>query len=385
MRKYRKSGLATVLALGLALTACAGTGDDAGNGEASRFKIGVVAAESGPISFAGLSYMKGIRLAVDELNEADFNGDGSTLELLVEEGSEDPAQAINGANRLISNDALGVMCCLLSPVAGALAPVTEAADTPLVIFGATLPGITNPPLTFRTTNLPQNAVRVMADFIVDEVKPKSVAYTVNGDNDGMKSQLEAYKAGFDEGNVEDLGTVSFLSSDREFSGTVSELLSKDADVIVTSTTGEPGAAIVRGLRDRGYTGLIAGNPTLAVKSLFESTGGALAGVPLPIEYAPYSTIPAAEAFTEAFESEYGEIPDAYAAIGYTTVKYMAEGIKRAAANGEVTRSSLGEALAEITSLDTLWGTVDFKDGQVIVNDILISTFDDDGELVAWTP
>lgn len=381
--------------LAMLLAACGGgdggtepTGDttdagtDASGGDATVV-LGLVTATQGNIAFAGTSYLKGAELAVEQINAAG----GLQVELRTEEGSEVPEQVVNAFNRLASDGEVdGVICCILSPVAGAVKPVSEAAGVPLMIYGATLPGLANPPYTYRSASLPQEGNRQLAQRIVDTLAPDTVAYTVTADNEGMLSQLEAFREPFEAAGVEDLGVTETLAADTDFSGAATEVISKSPDVVVVSQIGEPSAGMIKALRDRGYEGTIVANATISTKPIFDSAGEALVGAPFPIEYSPASTVPAAKEFTAAYEEKFGETPDTYSSQGYVAVQVMAEGARNAVdAAGEVDRESLAEGLAAIGTMDTVWGPLAFDGGQATAESILFATWSSDGTVQPWEP
>ncbi|MGQ3249712.1 MAG: ABC transporter substrate-binding protein, partial [Aeromicrobium sp.] len=96
----RLAALSLTLVTATALTAC---GSSDGAGSDSDVKIGLIAAEQGPFAFAGSSYLKGAELA------AELEG----VELVVEEGSEDPAKSITAFNKLTGQEGVSeVVCCI---------------------------------------------------------------------------------------------------------------------------------------------------------------------------------------------------------------------------------------------------------------------------------
>lgn len=382
----RRTRVLTVAALAgvLTLSAC-GSGGSGGSAASGTYKIGLIAAETGPIAFAGASYLKGAELAVEEINESGYIAKGDKIEMLVEEGKEDPAQAINAANKLLSKDVLGTICCVLSPVAGAVKPAMKAQKAPLVIYGATLPGLNEPPYAYRSALLPQPGNELLAEEVVKKLDPANIAYVVTADNEGMQSQLKAFKGTFDKAGVKSLGTVNTLATDTDFSGPATKVVSLKPDAVVISTIGEPGAGMIKTLRDRGYTGDIIGNATISTKAIFDQAGKAIVGVPFPLEYAPISSAPEAKKFTEAYKAKFKVDADTYSSQGYTAMYMFADGLKKAAADGDVTRESLTKALESLTSMESVWGPVTIKDGQAEADQRIFATFDDNGALAPWNP
>ncbi len=126
-----RAAIAVITAASLfGLAGCA-SGDSSGEGgeEAVTYVVGFPALLSGPAAFAGVPIADGAKLAVKEINESGYLGEGSTIDLKIDDIKGDPAQAIALFNQYAADGASGILCCGLSSEAGALAPViTEQED-----------------------------------------------------------------------------------------------------------------------------------------------------------------------------------------------------------------------------------------------------------------
>lgn len=365
----RAAALTAALAAATTLSACASSG---GAGEEGSTKIGLIAAEQGPFAFAGASYLKGAELAA-ELEEID---------LVVEEGSEDPAESITAFNRLTGQEKVsGVVCCISSAVAGAMKPLATQKKVPLVVYGATTPDLEDPPFVLRPALLPQQGIGPVATRLVEELGVESAVHVTASDNDGLVAQSETARKATEEAGAEDLGTVKTLVADTDFSGAVTEILSKDADMVTVYTLGEAAATITKSLREKGYDGIVLANNAVATGPLLESFGDTLADTYYSVEYTPASDQPEAQEFTKAYEDKYGEQPDLFASQGYTAVKYAAQGIADAGEGADP--AELADALAAITELDSPWGPLVFDGGQGTSEDFQIVQIDDEGVPQLW--
>lgn len=365
----RLAALTAVLAAATSLSACASSG---GSGEEGATKIGLIAAEQGPFAFAGASYLKGAELAA-ELEDID---------LVVEEGSEDPAESITAFNRLTGQEKVsGVVCCISSAVAGAMKPLATQKEVPLIVYGATTPDLEDPPFVLRPALLPQQGIGPVATRLVEELGAKSAVHVTASDNDGLVAQSETAREATEAAGAEDLGTVKTLVADTDFSGAVTEILSKKADMVTVYTLGEAAATITKSLREKGYEGVILANNAVATGPLLESFGDTLADTYYSVEYTPANDAPEAQEFTKAYEEKYGEEPDLFASQGYTAVVYAAQGV--ADAGDDVDSASLADALAAISELDSPWGPLVFEDGQGTSDDFQIVQIDDKGVPQLW--
>ena len=377
----RRRVVASLAALSLvSLAACSAEGGEGGDDAVS---IGLIAAEQGNFAFAGTSYLKGAELAAEQVNDDDALGDGRTLELEVAEGSEDPQTSITSFNQLTSGDGVsGVICCISSAVAGAMKPIATSKKVPLVVYGATTPGLEDPPYVLRPALLPQQGIAPTAGELVEALGVKSAVHMAVVDNDGLLAQMEAAREASTAAGAEDLGVVETMIADTDFSGAVTQALAKKPEMITVYLLGEQAATVVKSLRERGYKGVILANNAVASEQNLDSFGATLADTYYSVEYFPTSDREAANDFTEAYQEKYDEVPDLFASQGFVAVKYVAEAI--AEVDGDVTPEALGEALAGIETLEgSVWGDLTFEEGQAVSEDFQIVKLDAEGQPALW--
>lgn len=367
----RLAALSLTVLTATALTACGSSGGS-GSGADTDAKIGLIAAEQGPFAFAGSSYLKGAELA------AELEG----VELVVEEGSEDPAKSITAFNKLTGQEGVQeVVCCISSAVAGAMKPLATQKKVPLVVYGATTPDLEDPPFVLRPALLPQQGIAPVSAQLVEELGIESAVHVTASDNDGLVAQSEAARTSTQEAGAKDLGTVKTLVADTDFSGAVTEILSKKADMVTVYTLGEAAATITKALREKGYEGVILANNAVATAPLLKSFGETLADTYYSVEYTPASELPAAAEFTKAYEEKYDEKPDLFASQGYVAVKYAAQGAADAGKGADA--AAVADALSKIGSLESPWGDLVFEGGQGTSSDFQVVQIDDAGVPQLW--
>ncbi|WP_019144136.1 ABC transporter substrate-binding protein [Aeromicrobium massiliense] len=370
--KLARRTAALTMAAAVAATSLSACSSAGGSDSSGATKIGLIAAEQGPFAFAGASYLKGAELAA-ELED---------VELVVEEGSEDPAKSITAFNKLTGQEGVGqVVCCVSSAVAGAMKPLATSKKVPLVVYGATTPNLEDPPFVLRPALLPQQGIAPVSARLVEELGITSAVHVTASDNDGLVAQSEAARTSTEAAGAKDLGTVKTLVADTDFSGAVTEILSKDADMVTVYTLGEAAATITKALREKGYDGVILANNAVATAPLLKSFGKTLADTYYSVEYTPASTIPAAAEFTKAYEEKYDEKPDLFASQGYVAVKYAAQGASEAGDGAKADK--IADALAGISEMDSPWGPLTFEDGQGTSEDFQVVQIDDAGVPQLW--
>ena len=191
------------------------------------YAVGFVTENTGPVAAAGLSFHRGAQLAIAEINAKAMLGPGVTLKLSEKESGSDAARTVQAVNQMVADrSVVALSCCILSAVAGAVKPIVKAANTPLVIYGATLPTLAEPPYVYSVVGLPGPQEVKMTKRLADTLKPKSVTYFVNADNEGFQNRYKAAKAVMDEAGVKEAGTISILSSDTDFTAPATQAIGR---------------------------------------------------------------------------------------------------------------------------------------------------------------
>lgn len=351
-----------------------------------EYTIGFVTENTGPLAAAGLSYHHGAQLAIDEINERAWLGQGSRLKLSEKESGSDAARAVQALTQFVADrNVIAATCCILSPVAGAMRPVAVNAKIPLVLYGATMPGLPQLPYVTSIVGLPGPQEVAMAKRLAETLKPKTVTYFVNADNEAFQGRFKAAQKVMEDAGVKTAGVVSILSADTDFTAPATQAMGTSPDMIMVWTTQTPAGGIIAALRARGYKGHITANDVIAPPPMFKKIGAPLAGVPFPVLFsAEISTAAEAKKFIGEYQSRFKELPDAYAAQGYTAMYLIAQGLK--SSDGKPTREGLAQAIAAITKVEhNLYDGLPMKDGQADYQKSLLGTWSVDGKVVAWEP
>lgn len=368
---------------GIALTT---TPSEAAELAPGQHQIGFVTENTGPLAAAGLSYYHGAQLAIDEINQSAYMGKGNTLKLVERESGSDAARGVQALSQFIADrNIIATTCCILSPVAGAMRPVAVTAKIPLVLYGATKPGLPQLPYVTSVVGLPGPQEVKMTKTIIEKLKPKSVTYFVNADNEAFQGRFKAAQSVMEDAGVKTAGVISILSSDTDFTAPATQAMGTNPDLIMVWTTQTPAGGIVAALRNRGYQGPISANDVIAPPPMFKKIGEPLAGVPFPVLFsAELSDTAEAKAFIATYRTRFNALPDAYAAQGYTMVYFIAQGLK--SIDGKPTREILAEAMAAIPEIEhNVYGGLPMKEGQAEFAKSIIGVWSKDGRVVHWDP
>ena len=351
---------------------------------AGEYVIGFEALTSGPAAFAGVPLAQGARLAVKQINDESLLGEGATARLDETDAGGDPARAIGVVEGLIAADASAILCCALSSAAGSVKPLLQQGQTAGIVTSAILPGLNEPPYMYRPVLLLGDpAYAQMIESLNADGEYSTAVVAVTADNDGMVNEGVIWEEAFTENNIEVLDRVDTNTGDTDFSGPATQIIDLNPDIVALSLLGQEATLLAKALRDRGYEGTLVTTYGISNAANYEIGGEALEGIIFPVAFTPQMTHPSAVAFTELYEAEYGEVPDVYAAQGYTSVMMVAEGLRRA---GSGDHEAVAQALATIEEMDSPYGTITFTDGQAsLEGETTFMVWNADGTQSVWEP
>jgi branched-chain amino acid transport system substrate-binding protein len=346
------------------------------------YTFGFTAVTSGAVAFAGVPHLNGLQLAEREINASGFLGDGVTIEFLVEDAGGDQPTAIAINDAYIANeDVLGLICCALSSVAGAILPNVVAAGIPLVDHAAIAPTITEPDNAFRSFPLSQPSTAAIAAAAIEAFAPANAAVVVTADNDGLLSDRDANVDELDTAGVEVLGVVDTFADDTDMSGAATQVIALDPDIVFLAMLGNTEVLMVQELRDRGYDGPIVGNLAIATAETFEQAGDTLLGTILPLAFFAGNPSQMVQDFAALYEAEYDTTPDIFAAQGWQVAWFVATALKN---GGEGSRDAVLQGIRDIKSMDTVFGTLTWDArGEATIEEWTFVQWNADGELVLW--
>jgi ABC-type branched-subunit amino acid transport system substrate-binding protein len=334
------------------------------------------------VAFAGVPHQNGLELAQREINASGFLGEGVEIEFLIEDAGGDQATAIAINDNYIANDdVLGLVCCALSSVAGAIQPNVAAAGLAWVDHAAIAPTITDPDNAFRSFPLSQPSTAAIAAAAVAAFGPANAVVTVTADNDGLLSDRDANLGVLEAEGVEVLGVIDTFAEDTDMSGAATQVIALNPDIVFMAQLGNTEVLMVQELRDRGYAGPIVGNLAIATAETWDQAGETLLGTILPLAFFAGNPDQMVQDFAALYEAEYGTTPDIFAAQGWQVAWFMATALSN---GGEGTRDAVLQGVRDIDSMDTVFGTLTWDArGEATIEEWTFVQWSADGELVLW--
>lgn len=371
-RSAAMGGLAA-LATVVGLSACSpagsggsGAGPEAGDGLPDTVKIMVSAPLTGPAAFAGAEAEKGYDLAVEEINESGFLGEGITLEADVRDTQASVQKAASDMTAAISDDEVSaVLGSLSSAEAAAQSPLAENKKMPIVYIQAGSPGVVLGDYTYRFPT-PMSSYYDILSQHVEEQGWKSIGVVYAPWVPTLKDVGEvALPAMAEDLGVEITTSVATQQTTQDFTAPIRQVLDSDPDVVAILQIGAANATAMKQLREAGYDGEVLGNSSAGAASL-EPAGEQGAGMVWPVDFDPASEDPASAEFVATYREKYDADPFPYAAQAYDAVWFVARALKEADSGN---REDVKDAMKQLSGepfTGALGTDLSFEDGSLLV-------------------
>ena len=362
---WRLVALAAVVSLVLA--ACGsdddgGDGSATGGGEAKTVTIGFVGAKTGDNANLGLNIRDGIKVAIAEENALD---DGVTIELKEFDTGGDPAQATTVAPQFLGDDSIiATVGPAFSGETKALIPLYQDAGLPFVS-----PSATNVALP---ETIPEQPVfhRIIADdalqasgvtkYLVDTVKPKSVAY-IHDNTEYGKGLADGTEAQAEEAGVKTAVSAALDPKAQDYSATVNQVRSSGADTVFYAGYYAEAGRLRKQLVDANVeVEFITGDGSLD-PGFITAAGAAQANgakITCPCNLAFATSEGELKEFYDNFREEIGKDPGLYSPEAYDATKLIIKGIKA----GNDTREKMLEYLEnDVGTYEGVSKTIEFEE------------------------
>ncbi|WCK56362.1 ABC transporter substrate-binding protein [Aneurinibacillus sp. Ricciae_BoGa-3] len=327
-------------------------------------KIGAAFPLTGGSAYTGKSLQQAVQLAEEEIN-AKGGINGSKLKFLFEDDKGVPAEGVNAAQKLITQDKVSaIIGDYNSSVTLAVRSVTERAKVVQLTPGSTADAITEPGHPYMFRNIMPNTFQgpEMAMYATKKLNLKNIAILAENTDYG-RSGADAFKKSI-EGLGGKIATVEFYNQgDKDFYAQLTKMKDLHPDGIFMVGVTTEGAQILKQARDLGIKTQWLGLAGFTNDSFPKLAEGAAEGMIHISYFEPnaYKYFPDSKQFVESYSKKFGEMPDMYAGNGYEAAYILAEAIKKA---GSGDRQKIDDAMKQIKDLPGICGPTTFdQNGQ----------------------
>ena len=333
-----------------------------GSSASKDIKIGVVYELTGNTASFGVAAANGAKLAFKEINA---NGGvlGKQIQIAVADNKGEPSESSNAMTKVISQDKVVAVTGFTTSSNGiAGSAVAEANKIPFVAAATTNPKVTLDEnsgkvknYTFRVCFIDPFQGTVGANFVLNSLKAKNAVVMIDNSSDYSKGLAKVFTEAFTKGGGKIAAEVAYLQKDQDFKTILTSIKASNPDVIYLPGYYEEVGKIIKQARELGITATFVGGDGWDSPKLAEIAGSdALNNSFFTNHYSVEDNSPKSKAFLEAFQKEYGEVPDAMAVLGYDAAYALVDAIKRA---GSTDSEKIREALASTKDFQGVTGAL----------------------------
>ncbi|HJZ30099.1 MAG TPA: ABC transporter substrate-binding protein [Hyphomicrobiaceae bacterium] len=324
-------------------------------------KLGVVAAMSGQSAKSGEAIVRGLAVAIDEIN-AGGGLLGKKLELLVRDDESNPAKGAIAARELVQREKVAALFGGLdTPVSLAIVPFANQNKVPFMgVWAAGTPITRNGAAenyVFRVSAVDELVDKAMVDYSIAKYQAKKPGLILIN-NPWGESNEKGLNAALAANNIPAAGIEKFETNDVDVVPQLSRLKQAGADVLYLVANVAPSSQVVKSLDRMGWNVPIVSHWGPAGGRFSELAGPSAAKVHFIQTYSFSGKLtPKGEAVLAALKKKYPEIKslaDVTPAVGianaYDAMHLTALAIAKA---GSVDGAKVRQAFYAIDSYDGL--------------------------------
>jgi len=319
-----------------------GTSEQNATGE---ILVGMYGSLTGDGASFGQSSVEGAQLAVEEVNSAGGLLGGRRIRLLVEDDQSRPEEASNAVTKLITQDkVVAVLGEVASRRTLAAAPVAQKYQVPMITPASTNERVTQVgDYIFRVCFIDPFQGEALAKFAYNDLKARRVAVLKDIQQDYSVGLTESIQKTFTGLGGQVLDPVSYSSGDADFRAILTQVRAQKPDAVFATGYYPEAAIIVRQARELGMMMPMLGGDGWVGDAL-KNGREALANSFISNHYSGDNPDPVVQNFKKAYRAKFNREPDSIAALGFDSVKVLADSITRAAStDGPKVRDAIAAA------------------------------------------
>lgn len=370
--------------MAVTMAACLVAGSLAGCGKKTEekvIKIGVFEPTTGENGGGGFQEVLGIRYAREMHPTVTINGDEYQVELVEVDNKSDKTEAVNAAQKLVSEKVSVVLGSYGSGVSIAAGQIFADAKIPAIGCSCTNPQVTEGnDYYFRVCFIDPFQGTVMANYAFQNGAKSAAVITQLGD-DYSSGLGSFFKDAFAKLGGEIVSEEQFQTNQTDFKAILTNIKAANPDIIFAPSSITTAPLIIKQARELGITATIAAGDTWENSTIIENAGKDAEGVVLSTffdEAEPAND--EAAAFIKGFKeylvkNKQEDIIPAVSALGYdsylaaikaietanstdtTAIRDALKGIQIDGVTGSITFNETGDANKDIAFIKTI------KDGK----------------------
>ncbi|WP_395546560.1 MULTISPECIES: ABC transporter substrate-binding protein [unclassified Lacrimispora] len=364
MKLKKVFAITLVACLSASMVAGCSTGSSSSaSGGAKVIKIGAFEPTTGENGGGGLQELLGMRYANKTHPTVKIGGEEYKVELVEVDNKSDKTEAVNAAQKLVSEKVSVVLGSYGSGVSIAAGQIFADAKIPAIGASCTNPQVTQGnDFYFRVCFLDPFQGTVMANYANDNGAKTAAVITQLGDDysSGLGSFFKTAFLGLG-GNI--VSEEQFQTNQTDFKAILTNIKAQNPDIIFAPSSITTAPLIIKQARELGITATIAAGDTWENSTIIENAGISAEGVVLstffdeaePANEEAASFISGFKAYLK--ENKQDEIIPAVSALGYDSYLCAIKAIETA---GSADGSAIRDALKGV-SIDGVTGSISFDE------------------------
>lgn len=335
--------------------------------------IGSYSSNTGATATFGVFQMRGIEMAVEEINAAG-GINGKKIKHINYDNKSDNDETLAVVNRLISQDK--VVAIIGEATSGRSkigAQIAQQNKIPMLTSSATNPDVTKVGnYIFRACFIDPFQGQVMAKFMIENLKFKKAAVLRDVKNDYSVGLSDVFKAELKKLGGEIVDDIAYQEGDIDFKSQLTSIKTKNPDVIFVPGYYNEVALLAKQLKEMGMKQILLGGDGWSSPKLYEIAKDAMNGHYFSNHYTTESADPKTVQFVKNFKAKYNEDADVMAALAYDATYMMVEAIKNAK---ETTPEAIRDGLAKIKDFKGVTGNITMNDNRDAIKSAVVVKID----------
>lgn len=325
--------------------------------DSSVIRIGEVETLTGSEATFGISIHQGIELAVNQINAAGGIL-GKKLEVVTLDDQGKSEEAATAATKLINqHQIVAIIGALASSRTMAIAPIAQKSHIPVISPTATNPKVTTMgDYIFRVCFIDAFQGSVMAKFAAQHLKAKTIAIIRDIKSDYSVGLSEIFAETFKKEGGKVVAEQSYSTGDIDYKSQLTAIRTANPDVVFIPGYYTEVGLISRQARELGIKVPLLGGDGWSSPKLKEIAGNAVNDSYYSDHYSNEDKSEKVQGFVSEFKKSHNHLPDGFAALGYDSVKILANAI----AQGKSTATeTIRNQLANIQDFEGITGKIRF--------------------------
>ena len=338
--------------------------------DSSQIKVGVIAELTGDIPAVGASCKNAAEMAVAEINDGGGIQLGDRkykINLIIEDNAGKADQSASAAQKLITqNNVVAIVGPNASRYALPAAEIAETGKVVLITPWSTAPKATldsrtgaSKKFVFRSCFIDPFQGRVLAKFVLDNLKLKKAAVLYDVASDYNKGIAEIFKEVYEQNGGRIVAFETYTTNDKDFSSQLTKIKKADPEIIFLPNYYSEVPLQIQQAKRLGIAVPFIGADAWGSAELTKLCGADCDGYYFSTHYAADAATETTKKFIAGYKAKYGTTPDDVAALTYDSFGLLWQALKTA---GKKDRQAVRDALAKIPQYEGVTGNMQFKEG-----------------------